>query len=85
MVTKKKTAKKKTAKKRSTALTISIDLGALDKLYKKRYVVALDGDTKGAVVLDGDTKGGVVIRDGDTKGAPSRSKTSRKKTKKRSR
>ena len=52
-------------KKRS--ITISIDLSALDKLYKKRYEVSLDGgDTKGGSVKihDGDTKGGVRIHDG---------------------
>jgi hypothetical protein len=67
------------AKKRSStsgrkpkALSLSIDLSALDKLYKKRYQVSLDGgDTKGDVriFLDGDTKGGSIrILDGDTKG-----------------
>jgi hypothetical protein len=51
-----------------------IDLSALEKLYKKRYEVSLDGDTKAGFVkaLDGDTKGGLRIRDGDTKGGPKR-------------
>jgi hypothetical protein len=53
-------------------LNISIDLNALDKLYKKRYEVILDGgDTKGGSVRirEGDTKGAhLLIRDGDTKG-----------------
>jgi len=86
VATSKKTTKKTTASKRAPAkssgksITISIDLDALDKLYKKRYVVVLDGgDTKGGKVSirDGDTKRGLVIRDGgDTKGAPSRKKPS---------
>jgi hypothetical protein len=52
------------------SITISIDLGALDKLYRKRYEVSLDGDTKGGSVKirDGDTKRGMQIRDGDTRG-----------------
>jgi hypothetical protein len=86
MATRKKAAKRgrrKTAKPES--VTVSIDLTALDKLYRNRYEVSLDGgDTKGGtvVVTDGDTKKGVRIRDGDTKGAPVRrqksSKTPRK-------
>jgi hypothetical protein len=75
-------APKKSAKTKSVAvkrgkksITISIDLNALDKLYKRRYEVVLDGgDTKGGKVSirDGDTKGGVTIRDGDTKGGRER-------------
>jgi hypothetical protein len=46
--------------KKGRSFSISIDLSALDKLYKNRYVITLDG---------GDTKGGSVkMRDGDTKG-----------------
>lgn len=86
MATTKKTPKSETPEKavvskRASAMSskksiaISIDLDALDKLYKKRYVVVLDGgDTKGGKVSirDGDTKGGIDIRDGsgDTKGGP---------------
>ncbi len=61
-----KTAKrpaKKAAKAKTFAL--SIDLGALERLYKNRYVITLDGgDTKGGTVRirDGDTKGGLTIR-----------------------
>ena len=58
-----------------TSITVSIDLTALEKLYKRRYEVTLDGgDTKGGSVKikDGDTKGGLQIRDGDTKGGPIR-------------
>jgi hypothetical protein len=59
--------------KRRSSVTISIDLNALEKLYKRRYEVSLDGDTKGDVVraMDGDTKGGLRIR-GETKGGPRR-------------
>lgn len=55
---------------RRRSITISIDLSALDKLYRRRYDVSLDGDTKGDLVrvLDGDTKGGMRVRDGDTNG-----------------
>jgi hypothetical protein len=62
MATSKKSVPKKPKArgKAGKAFTISIDLSALEKLYKNRYVVTLDG---------GGTKGGSVkIRDGDTKG-----------------
>ena len=81
-------ATRKTSKgsrrKRAKSLTISIDLATLDKLYKKRYVVTLDGgDTKVGTVRDGDggdTKSGVLIRDGDTKkGGPVRRKSALRK------
>jgi hypothetical protein len=65
-------AKKRRSKSRSRpkSISLSIDLNALDKLYKKRYQVSLDGgDTKGdiALVLD---RGAIRIfdGDGDTKG-----------------
>jgi hypothetical protein len=69
--------------KRPASVTVSIDLSALEKLYKKRYEVSLDGDTKAGFVraLDGDTKGGLRIRDGDTKGGPRR--PSKKRTPKK--
>jgi hypothetical protein len=65
--------RRSTSSRNPKSLSLSIDLNALDKLYKKRYQVSLDGgDTKGdiRVFLDGDTKGGGSIRilDGDTKG-----------------
>ena len=71
---KKKTTTKKGSRKPSPktprgGLNLSIDLNALEKLYRRRYDVTLDGDTKGGLgvrVRDGDTKGG--YRDGDTKG-----------------
>jgi hypothetical protein len=80
-------AKKKAARKsKRKPFTVSIDLGALDKLYRNRYVVSLrDGDTKGGSVRlrDGDTKGGALrIRDGDTKGG-ARSRGSKKPRRKR--
>ena len=68
-------AKRVAVKQGKKSITISIDLAALDKLYKRRYEVVLDGgDTKGGKVnvRDGDTKGGITIRDGDTKGGPER-------------
>jgi hypothetical protein len=70
---KKRSVRKGTATKKPKTISLSIDLSALDKLYRKRYEVALDGDTKGSVrvVLDGDTKGGsvrILDGDGDTKG-----------------
>ncbi|TXH66696.1 MAG: hypothetical protein E6Q88_11515 [Lysobacteraceae bacterium] len=61
-----KTAKTSTrAAAKSKTFALSIDLGALDRLYKNRYVITLDGgDTKGGSVRlrDGDTKGGLTIR-----------------------
>lgn len=78
MATSKKSATKKTTRpaktvgaKKQKQFVISVDLSALDKLYRNRYVISLDGgDTKGGSVRirDGDTKGGILIRDGDTKG-----------------
>ena len=73
---------------RRRSITISIDLNALDKLYRNRYEVSLDGDTKAGWVKfhDGDTKGGVQIRDGDTKGGrvlPERSSPRRRRKKSR--
>ena len=70
---KKGASKGKSSSKNTKSLRLSIDLGALEKLYKKRYDLSLDGDTKGAinVQLDGDTKGGAISildGDGDTKG-----------------
>lgn len=68
----------KTGKKQKT-FSISIDLDALSKLYKKRYIVSLgDGDTKGGSVAirDGDTKGGVTIR---SPKVPRKDKAPRKK------
>ena len=70
-------AKKSTRRtKRPRLINISIDLDALDQLYRSRYEVFLDGgDTKGGYLRrlrDGDTKGGVRFmraRDGDTKGS----------------
>ena len=61
-------AKKAAPKPASRNLNISIDLDALDKLYRQRYVVVLDGgDTKGGGPeirrSDGDTKGGLEILD----------------------
>jgi hypothetical protein len=67
---KKKPSKKKpNPKAPQGGLHLSIDLNALEKLYRRRYEVRLDGDTKGGLSVrmrDGDTKGG--LRDGDTKG-----------------
>jgi hypothetical protein len=70
----KKSRTRRGSSKKRTSITVSIDLGALEKLYKRRYEVSLDGDTKGGSVkaMDGDTKGGLRIRDGDTKGGPRR-------------
>ncbi|WP_342310476.1 hypothetical protein [Burkholderia pyrrocinia] len=57
---------KPAAKRGKKALTISIDLEALEQLYKRRYEITLDGgDTKGGSIrraADGDTKGGIIIR-----------------------
>jgi hypothetical protein len=64
-------AKRSKPSRKRRSVSISIDLSALEKLYKRRYEVSLDGgDTKaGSVKIhDGDTKGGLQIRDGDTKG-----------------
>ena len=72
---KKKASARKSSSRGGKSLHLSIDLGALDKLYKRRYDLALDGgDTKGGSInvrLDGDTKGGsisILDGDGDTKG-----------------
>lgn len=72
MATKKKSNKvsavdpaKPAAKRGKKALTISIDLDALEQLYKQRYEITLDGgDTKGGSIrrAEGDTKGGIIIR-----------------------
>ncbi|RQR34434.1 hypothetical protein DIE23_12495 [Burkholderia sp. Bp9143] len=56
------------AKRGKKALTISIDLDALEQLYKRRYEITLDGgDTKGGSIrrADGDTTGGIIIRPGE--------------------
>ncbi|SEU45949.1 hypothetical protein SAMN03159335_07443 [Burkholderia cepacia] len=68
---------KPAAKRGKKALTISIDLDALEQLYKRRYEITLDGgDTKGGSIrrADGDTKGGIIIRP-----AERRTKTAAKK------
>ena len=72
MAKKSRTGSGKGSAKKRSSVTISIDLGALEKLYKRRYDVSLDGDSKGdsVRVRDGDTKGGLRIRDGDTKRGP---------------
>jgi hypothetical protein len=75
MATSKKTAGKpapasKISPKKKGVVALTIDIGALEKLYKGRYSVRLDGgDTKsGILIRDGDTKGGVLISSGSSAG-----------------
>ncbi|AOJ85217.1 hypothetical protein WS87_00190 (plasmid) [Burkholderia sp. MSMB0856] len=77
------------AKRGKRALTISIDLDALEELYKRRYEITLDGgDTKGGSIrrADGDTKGGIIIRPAEQriKTAAKRPATKKPAAKKRS-
>lgn len=83
----KKARKGSSAKKRGS-ITISIDLTALEKLYKRRYDISLDGggDTKAGSVKIIKGGGAIRIRDGDTKGGavklptgPGEEKTRRKR------
>lgn len=77
--------------RKTKSVTVSIDLGALEKLYRRRYEISLDGgDTKAGSVrlLAGDTKGGLRIRDGDTKGSirrPSKKRAPKRRTPKKKR
>ncbi|WP_185734608.1 hypothetical protein [Burkholderia sp. Bp9031] len=71
------------AKRGKKALTISIDLDALEQLYKRRYEITLDGgDTKGGSIrrADGDTKGGIIIRPAEQRIKTAAKKVTAKKT-----
>jgi hypothetical protein len=76
---------KPAAKRGKKPLTISIDLDALDQLYKRRYEITLDGgDTKGGSVrrADGDTKGGIIIRPAVKRAKPAAKKRATKSSSK---